>query len=47
MKKKGEVKVVINYPMDKEQLAKVEKIKVKGVLDIILRSKNIDASDEK
>lgn len=46
MKKKGEVKVVINYPKDKAELDKVEKIKIKGAIEIILRSKNIDESDE-
>lgn len=46
MKKKGEVKVVINYPKNKEELAKVENIKIKGAIEIILRGKNIDDSDE-
>lgn len=46
MKKKGEVKVFINYPKDNEKLDKVEKIKVKGALEIILRSKNIGDMDE-
>lgn len=46
MKKKGEVKVIINYPKDKEELDKGEKIKIKGAIEIILRSKNIDEIDE-
>lgn len=47
MKRKREVKIVVNYPEDKEQLTKIDKIKIDGLLDIIFRGKAIDTVDKK